>query len=635
MSSEKLVAGGLDELPARPHRWIDSFTPKSIICFREGYSKQAFRHDLLAGLTVGVIAIPLALAFAIASHVSPEKGLYTAIIAGFLVSLLGGSRVLVAGPTGAFVVILVGIVDKFGYEGLALAGLMAGAILLLMGLFKFGGMIKFIPYPVTTGFTSGIALIIFSQQMPNFFGMTLPDAPSDFVRQWVTYSGIFKNHLFNNATTFVGVGSLLALILLRRFAPRLPGAIIVVILATIVVAALHLDTAKGVETIQSRFGGIPATLPMPSFPHFEKLSFEQVKQLIPHAFTIAVLAAIESLLCAVVADGMIGGRHKSNTELVAQGLGNIASIFFGGIPATGAIARTAANVKAGARTPVAGMVHAIVVLLVMLLFAGFAARIPLAALAAVLVMVAWNMSELDHFKTLLRAPRSDILVLLATFALTVFVDLTVAVGVGMVLSAMLFMKRMAEVTNVGAITRELEDNGNLPVDRADPNALERRRVPRQTEVYEITGPLFFGVADRIKDTLQGLERPPKVFILRMRYVDAIDATGMHALDEFYIKCHRQGTILLLAGVHAQPIFAMTRYGLIDKIGEDNLFGNIDDALNRAREIIGEPPMAKPPSAVPEVAREARSEARSDARSEARGDEPDKPASPDNPASSAA
>jgi sulfate permease, SulP family len=612
MSIGKLAMGSPQPAP----RLSDIYTPKSLICFREGYTRKTLLQEIIAGITVGVIAIPLALAFAIASHVSPERGLYTAIVGGFLISLLGGSRVLVAGPTGAFVIILVGVVDKFGYEGLALAGIMAGVILILMGVLKLGAMIKFIPYPVTTGFTSGIALIIFSQQMPNFFGMQLEKAPSDFVQQWRAYFGVFSHHLFNNWTAAVAGGSLLALMLFRRFAPRIPSYIVVVIVATLVVGIFHLDSGHGVATIESRFGGIPSKFPPPGLPKFH-FTLEQVKALIPHATTIAMLAAIESLLCAVVADGMIGGRHKSNLELCAQGVGNIASIFFGGIPATGAIARTAANVKAGGRTPLAGMIHAVTVLLVMLLFARFAGKIPLAVLAAVLVMVAYNMSELDHFRSLFRAPRSDIMVLLTTFGLTVFLDLTVAVGVGMVLASMLFMKRMAEVTNVGAITKEFDDGASMAADQGDPNAVDVRGVPKQTEVYEISGPFFFGVADRIKDTLSGLERPPRVFILRMRYVDAIDATGMHALDEFYEKCRRQGTILLLAGVHAQPIFAMTKYGLIDKIGEDNMFGNIDDALNRAREIVGEPPKPAPLSAVPEVAREAHSK------------------DPSNPASSAA
>ena len=602
---------------------MQAWVPKSLVCLRDGSSKRFFLNDIVAGLTVGVIAIPLALAFAIASHVPPERGLYTAIVAGFLVSLLGGSRVAIAGPTGAFVVIIAGVVDQFGYEGLALASLMAGVILLIMGIFKFGAMIKFIPYPVTTGFTSGIALIIFSQQMKEFFGMAAPadrPIPSDFVGQWSDYAWYLTHNRFGYAATAISIGSLAALVLLRRFAPRVPSYIVAVVLATAVVAAFGLDRRFGVATIESKFGtaanpsGIPQKLPTLSLPDLSKAGegaaqqakpsvFTTIKRLIPAATTIALLAAIESLLCAVVADGMTGGRHKSNLELCAQGAANIGSICFGGIPATGAIARTAANVKSGGRTPVAGMVHAVTVLAVMLLLAPYAGKIPLAALAAVLVIVAWNMAEIDHFRTIFKAPRSDIAVLLTTFGLTVFTDLTIAVGVGMVLASMLFMKRMSEVTNVGGMREEIDDADDRSLE-ADPNALDLRDVPPHTEVFEITGPFFFGVADRLKDTLAGLERPPKVFILRMRRVPAIDASGMHALDEFFNKCKRQGTTMLLSGVHAQPMFALAKYGLLDRVGEENMFGNVDDALNRAREIEGLPPQPKPATAAPEVAREA-------------------------------
>jgi SulP family sulfate permease len=583
---------------------LEPFIPKSIVCLREGYGREFFLNDLLAGLTIGVIALPLALAFAIASHVRPEQGLYTAIIAGFLISLLGGSRVQIGGPTGAFVVIIAGVVDKYGYDGLALATLMAGAILIILGLAKFGGMIKFIPYPVTTGFTTGIAVIIFSSQIKDLLGLKIPgNVPAEFVRQWGTYVAAIRLHGINFYSTGVALGSLLLMMLMRRFAPRIPNYIVAVVLSTLVVSAFHLDTGHGVQTIGMKFsGGIPRVFPRPAIPHMS-FSIERIRDLIPAATTIALLAGIESLLSAVVADGMMGGRHKSNCELVAQGVANIGSVLFGGIPATGAIARTAANIKTGARTPLAGMVHSVVVLLFMLLLAPMGNHIPLCALAAVLVMVAWGMSERDHFKTLLSAPGSDIAVLLATFGLTVFADLTVAVGVGMVLASMLFMKRMSEVTNVGAITRELDDQPEDLSGEADPNSIARRDVPSGVEVYEINGPFFFGVADRLKDTLKGLEKPPKLCILRMRRVPAIDATGMHALDEFYRKCRRQGTILLLAGIHAQPMFALARYGLLEKFGEENLFGNIDDALDHAREVLGQQPQGKPVGAVAEVARE--------------------------------
>ena len=599
--------------PFRAPLWLEPFVPKSVVCLREGYGRGFLVNDVIAGLTVAVIALPLAMALAIASGVGPERGLYTAIIAGFLISLLGGSRVQIGGPTGAFVVIVAGIVQKHGYDGLAIATLMAGAVLIIFGLAKFGGMIKFIPYPVTTGFTSGIAVLIFSTQLKDFFGIrTTADLPSEFFGRLGAVLGYLRLGNYNWAALVIAVGGLAIIGLLRRFVPRVPGALVAVVLASLAVAAFSLDARYGVETIGSRFGGIPRALPSPSLPvplhswHDVSAALSKARELIPEATTIALLAAIESLLCAVVADGMIGGRHKSNCELVAQGVANIASIIFGGIPATGAIARTAANVKSGARTPLAGMVHALSLLAFMLLLAPYAAKIPLAVLASVLIVVAWNMAEIDHFRTLLRAPRSDIAVLLTTFGLTVLADLTVAVGVGMVLAALLFMRRMSEVTNVSAVRAEIDDEW---VDRltdaasGDPNAIEMRDVPPGVEVYEINGPFFFGVADRLQDTLRGLERPPKVFILRMRRVPAIDATGIHALDEFRRKCKRQGTTLLLAGVHAQPMFALTRYGLLDQIGEENLFGNIDDALNRARELVGTVSQPRPAIAEPEVARE--------------------------------
>jgi len=586
------------------------FVPKSIVCLKEGYGREFFFYDLLAGLTVGVIALPLAIAFGIASHVRPEQGLYTAIIAGFLISLLGGSRVQIGGPTGAFVVIIAGVVDKFGYDGLALATLMAGVILIIMGLAKFGAMIKFIPYPVTTGFTTGIAVIIASGQVKDFFGMQVAKLPSDFVGQCVEYTYQFAHNGVNWASAGIAIGALVLMGLMRLYVPRIPNYIVAVVLATMVVWVFHLDSRFGVATIESRFaGGIPQGFPKVSIPNlnFGGVSgfFSHVKELVPSATTIAMLAGIESLLSAVVADGMIGGRHKSNCELVGQGIANLGSVFFGGIPATGAIARTAANIKTGGRTPLAGMIHALVVLAFMVFLAPLGNKIPLCVLASVLMMVAWGMSERDHFKHLLRAPRSDIVVLLTTFWLTVFADLTVSVGVGMVLASMLFMKRMSEVTNLGAIRQEMEDQPDDLRNQSDPNAIDRRDVPKGIEVFEINGPFFFGVADLLKDTLKGMERPPKAFILRMRRVPAIDASGMHALEEFWRKCKRQHTRLLLAGVHAQPLFAMTRYGLMDKIGEENMFENIDDALNRARELVGQAVQPRPANAAPEVAREAR------------------------------
>jgi SulP family sulfate permease len=584
------------------------YLPKSVVCLREGYTTRGALADVVAGLTVGVIALPLAMAFGIASIPKsvateaglspPAVGLYTAVIAGFLISALGGSRVQIGGPTGAFIVIVYGVASQYGYAGLATATLMAGTLIVLMGLFRFGALIKFIPYPVTTGFTSGIALIILSSQIKNFLGLKIEAVPPHFVNQVQTYAARLAT--WTPAAAAVGGGSLLALILLRRFAPRIPGAIIVVAVAAIVVQIAHLKA----PTIGTAFGGIPRTLPA---PHLPPLLWGQWRELLPWALTIAMLASIESLLSAVVADGMTGFRHKTDCELVAQGLANIGAIFFGGMPATGAIARTAANVKSGGRTPLAGMVHALTLLLCMGLLAPLAAHIPLASLAAVLIVVAWNMSELDHFRSLLKAPRGDVAVLLTTFGLTVFADLTIAVGVGTVLAAMLFIRRMAEVSNISAVRRELANGADDLAELKDPNAVSARDVPPGVEVYEINGPFFFGIADRLQDTLRGLERPPQVFILRMRRVPAMDATGLHALEEFYEKCRRQGTILLLSGVHAQPLHVLTQHGLSETIGSENLFGNLDDALSRARQLLGMPPAERPAEAVPEVAREGRSD----------------------------
>lgn len=575
--------------PSRPRSTSETWLPKSIVCAREGYGRQFFVNDLVAGLTVGVIALPLAMAFAINSGpgLKPEMGLYTAIVAGFIAAALGGSRVSIAGPTGAFMPILYAVVAKHGYDGLAIATLIAAVMLIGMGLLRLGSMIKFIPYPVTTGFTAGIALIIFSSQMKDLFGLRMGTPDPDFLLKWAEYFHAFKSHGVNTGSTLIGVGGIVLIFTLRRLAPRLPGAIVAVVLAAVIVTVFGLDDPsrfgdRAVPTLGGRFGGIPRSLPAPSLGFLSSISYSRVRELIPEGATIAMLAAIESLLCCVVADGMIGGRHKSNVELVSQGLANLGSVIFGGIPATGAIARTAANVKSGARTPLAGMIHAITVLLCMVLLAPYAARIPMAVFASVLVVVAWNMSEKDHFTHLLKAPRSDIAVLLITFGLTVLMDLTVAVGIGMVLAAILFMKRMSEVTNVGALRSEIDETGSEFDELKDPTSLAAIELPKGVEVYEINGPFFFGVADRLKDTLRDLERPPVVFVLRMRRVPAIDATAMHALDEFHDKCRKQGTRLLLAGVHAQPLFAMTQYGLIDKIGEEHMFEGMDDALAAAK-----------------------------------------------------
>jgi sulfate permease, SulP family len=587
---------------------MSTFVPKLFVCLREGYTARRFVSDLTAGLTVAVIALPLAMALGIASvpqHVAddlraqhawlspPAMGLYTAVIAGFLISLLGGSRVQIGGPTAAFIPIVFGIAATHGYAGLATATAMAGVIVLLMGLFRFGAMIKFIPYPVTTGFTAGIAVTIAVSQLKDFFGISILDVdasgkpvglPAEFIPKLQALARNF--HTWHWQSAAVGAGSLAVLILVRRFVPRIPGAIVAVILSSAAAALLGWSAAGNgaeplVATIGSRFGSIPSTLPAPHLPAF---SWELINHMIGPATIIAILCAIESLLSAVVADGMTGYRHKSDQELIGQGIANIASACFFGLPATGAIARTVANIKTGGSTPVAGMLHAAFLLVFMITLAPLAKLIPLPALAAVLLMVAWNISELDHFRALLRAPREDVIVLLTTFGLTVFTDLTKGVGVGMVLASLLFMKRMAEVSNVAALKQDMDNGDQDPVDPKDPGSLAGVEVPPGVEVYEINGPFFFGVADTLKDTLNQVERPPRVFILRMRHVPHIDATGMHALDEFRLKCRRQGITLLLGGVHAQPLFEFVRSGLDQKIGLENIFESLGAALDRAREL---------------------------------------------------
>jgi len=556
------------------------FVPKSIVCLREGYSRERLLRDLIAGVVVGIVALPLALAFAIASGVPPERGLYTAIVAGFLISALGGSRVQIGGPTGAFVVIVYGIVTKFGYDGLVICTMIAGAILIVMGLARMGGLIKFIPYPVITGFTAGIAVIIFSGQMKDFLGLKMGTVPPEFVDKWVSYADHFES--ISIPALLVALGTLAILIVWPRISTMVPGPFVAMIVATAVVKIFHLP----VETIGSRFGAVPTSLPM---PHLPAIPLEHFKDLISPSLTIALLAAIESLLSAVVADGMIGTRHKSNMELVAQGVANIASPIFGGIPATGAIARTATNIRSGGRTPLAGIVHALVLLLILVFAGKWAAMVPLASLAAILVVVAYHMSEWRSFAGLLRAPKSDIVVLILTFGLTVFVDLTIAVQVGIVVASLLFMKRMSDITNIEGITSELRDGGEDPGEitqsRRGKRIVSGHEIPQGVEVYEVNGPFFFGAADKLKDVMTEIDRPPKVFILRMRNVPAIDATGIHALEQMAKKCAHQGTQLILTEVRHQPLRAIVRARKLEVFGRRNLAKDLDVALARAAEVL--------------------------------------------------
>jgi SulP family sulfate permease len=543
------------------------------------YNREQFLADLTAGVIVGIVALPLAIAFAIASGVTPDRGLYTAIIAGFIISALGGSRVQIGGPTGAFVVIVYGIVQRYGVDGLTVATLMAGFFLIGLGLARVGGAIKFIPFPVVTGFTSAIAVILMVQQLRDVLGLRLQSAPPEVIERLMVYGRNLGT--INPYAVAVSAGTLLIMLLWPKVGRRIPSPFVALIATT--VAAWLLDLP--VETIGSRFGEIHIGLPQLRLP---ATSLGQIRELVGPALAIAALGAIESLLSAVVADGMIGGRHRSNMELVAQGVANVVSPLFGGMPATGAIARTATNVKSGGRTPVAGIVHAITLLLITLFLGNLAALIPLATLAAIVLWVAYRMAEWRVFRSELSAPKSDAIVMLVTFLLTLLVDLTVGIGVGMVLASFLFMKRMAEVTNVTLVSRELQDVGPS---QDHSGAIYHRSIPPGVEVYEINGPFFFGAAEKFKDTLSEVSKKPKVLIIRMRHVPAIDSTAMHALRDLVRRTRRDGTVVLFSDVHAQPLVALERSGLLDEIGGELLFGDIDEALIAARSRLGTPPEA--------------------------------------------
>ena len=545
--------------------------PKIFTCFKEGYTLNIFARDVMAGSIVGIVALPLAIAFGIASGVTPEQGLYTAIIAGFLISFLGGSRVQIGGPTGAFVVVVYAIIQEHGYSGLAMATMLAGIFLVLMGFARMGGVIKFIPYPMTVGFTSGIALIIGVSQIKDFLGLSITKASGNFLQQLEGYAeNIGTASFWPVAIGFLSLGILLAWPKLTR---RIPGSLIAIVAATLLVQIFELPVA----TIGSQFGAVSSGLPMPHAPVFE---WALLPALVPHALTIAILGGIESLLSAVVADGMTGRRHRSNMELIAQGVANIVSPLFGGIPATGAIARTATNIKNGAQTPVSGIVHALVLLLILVFFGQWATLIPMASLSAVLLVVAYNMSEWRYFVRLLRSPRADILVMLCTFGLTVFVDLTVAIEVGVVLSSLLFMNRMSKVTEIRHITREFRED----YERQDNLAISGRSIPPGVEVFEIYGPFFFGVANQFKDALGIVKKTPKVLILRMRHVMSVDATAMRALEDIVDKVKRDGTRLILSGVTPQLHKLLKQNGFRQKLEDVYIFPDIDSALEEAKRL---------------------------------------------------
>ena len=573
---------------------MQMYVPELFKQLRKGYSKQLLAKDLMSGLIVGILALPLAIAFAIASGVGPEKGLYTAIIAGFAISFFGGSRFQIGGPTGAFIVIVYGIVSKYGYDGLATATLMAGVMLVIFGIAKLGAIIKFIPFPVTVGFTAGIAIIIALGQVPNFLGLHFPagvSEPADAIGKITLYAkSIGSTNLYS---VIVGIFALLVCIFWPKVTNKVPGSLIAIVLATALVKILGWDDANGVMTIGSK-NQIPTGFPT---PHLPNISLEMMRQVFQPALTIAILGAIESLLSAVVADGMTGTRHRSNTELMGQGIANILSPIFGGIPATGAIARTATNIKNGAVSPVSGLVHAVILLLIMLLFGKYAEMIPMAALAAVLFQVAFKMCGYKNFAKLVKgAPKSDVTVLLATFVLTVVMDLTIAIEVGVLLAAILFIRRMSDVAEVEYVTEELhEDDEEL----ADPNNIASRHVPHGVAVFEIMGSLFFGAVEKFKAALDMTSSHPKILILRMRQVPSIDAAGIQMIEGLLSKCRSEGTQLLLSGVHSQPIVALSKSGLLKDIGEQNVLANIDAALNRAREILGLPIVAAHPT-IPSV-----------------------------------
>lgn len=540
--------------------------PKVFSVLQQGYTREQFFKDLIAGVIVGIIAVPLSIALAIASGVSPEKGLYTAIIAGFLISLFGGSRVQIGGPTGAFVVILYKVVQEKGYSGLVVATLMAGVILILLGLFKLGSIIKYIPYPITTGFTSGIAVVIFTQQLKDFFGLQIEKTPSEFIERIISY---FEHvNTFQVESLIIGAIALLIMIAWPYINKKIPGALVAIIITTLMTKLMSIP----VETIGSRYPSLPSSLPAPSLPPIDASMFVD---LLPVAFSIAILAGIESLLSAVVSDGMIGGRHRSNMELVAQGIANIASVLFGGIPATGAIARTAANVRNGGRTPIAGMVHAITVLLIMLVFMPYAKLIPMATLAAILMLVAYNMGEWHAFKNLLKAPKTDILILLLTFVLTVLIDLVVAIEIGMVLAAILFMKRMADTTRVESIREELNDQAEMALTNPD-------GIDPSIQVFQVYGPFFFGAADTFTRTIHDSIKPTRVLIIRMKHVPFMDATAFHALYQTYTYCRKHRILLLFTAVSEQPLSVMVKRDFVNMVGPENFLANVEDALERAK-----------------------------------------------------
>jgi SulP family sulfate permease len=544
-------------------KWLHHpLVPKVVTCLMDGYRLETFKKDLFAGLTLGVIALPLALAFAIASGVEPSRGFYRAVVAGFIISLLGGGRVWIGGPTGAFVVIIYSTIERHGYEELVMATFMASLLLIAMGLSRVGQLIKYIPYSLIIGFTTGLSLLVFSSQIKDLFGFPIDQVPVDFYHKWMMY--LQQMPLLNPTALSMGCAGLVGIVALRKWMPSFPWGITIILAGTFICWVFHLDIA----TIGSRYGALPQGLPSPSLPSF-LCDVEKWQALLPDAVAIAVLAGLESLLSAVMGDGMTGSRHKPDCELVAQGLANAASVIFGGILGTGAIARTAANVKTGAKTPIAGMIHAIVLLLIMLLFSPLVAYIPLTTLAAVLVVVAWNMCELPRFIHAFKAPRGDVAVMLTAFILTVVVDLSFAVQMAMILALFLFMRRMSDRAKI------------LQPIAADAD----RPIPQGMEFYRVQGPLFFGVADKIKDLAHPRRLSPQLFLLEMEDVHVLDASGMYALRELAAKCRKEGTHLLLSQVHKEVYNSLKLFGLLNLLELGSIFSTTSEALVYAHTIL--------------------------------------------------
>lgn len=552
--------------------WRREFEPKLWTVLRGGYGWGDLRADAVAGLTVAIVALPLAMALAIASGTTPDKGLHTAIVAGFLISALGGSRVQIGGPTAAFIPVVFVVIERFGYGGLILCTLLAGLMLIAAGLLRLGALMRYMPQPVITGFTAGIAVSIFSSQVKDALGLRMGEVPAGFVERWTAYA----QHLATTqpaavALTAIGLAVIIAL---RRWRPRWPGFLFALLTCTMVALALALPA----ETVGTRFGALPSSLPDFAIPH---IPLERTFELLPSAFTIAFLAGVESLLSAVVADGMTGGRHRSNGELVAQGVANVGSALFGGLPATGALARTATNIRAGARSPVSGILHAGFLLVFMLALSPLMSYVPLAALAAVLLVVAWNMSEVQQFRHTLSAPWGDRVVLLLTFAVTVLVDLTLAIQAGVVAAAFVFMHRMAQSVDVGPGAPEDEDEG------------QRTLLPPGVEAFRINGPLFFGASNRVDTLLDRLPETPQVFILRMRLVPIIDASGVHALENLAARCRRQGIALVVSGLQAQPRRILSDMGFEGHAGDVRFADDYAQAIAIARALLASEPAAGP------------------------------------------